>query len=334
MRRIGLVFTGPLRNLRDSIRQVCRAEELGFDSAWQAEDPLGPDCVSLLSAYAMATQRIKLGSAIAPLYGRHPALLTATFASLDDLSDGRMILGLGAGMNWFDVYGLDRKKLRIIRDMSETIRTFRELLVQDAVDFRGRRFSLRKGFAWWPMEQNELRRAHIPVYIGAQGPQMVRLAGQVADGFIIEISPVTSTINERVNAVRAAALEAGRDPASIDVLGLVLLGVSRDGRIDPRIYGWVAPRLAKMDDAAAQARGFDLARMARLRAAVAAKRIDEARLLITPEMLKACGAWGTPDYCLDWLEQMGAAGVHPVIIPMSGDSSLGLEVGAEYARRG
>jgi pentatricopeptide repeat protein len=50
-------------------------------------------------------------------------------------------------------------------------------------------------------------------------------------------------------------------------------------------------------------------------------------------MLKACGAWGTPEQCLAWLEEMHAAGVNPVIIPMSGDRRLGLEVGAEYARR-
>ena len=335
MRRVGLVFTGPLARLNDMVEMVRRAEELDFSSAWQAEDPGGPDAVSLLASYAHVTRQVRLGTAITPPYARHPALLASTFAALDDLSGGRTVLGLGAGTLWWDRLTLARDSLRPVRDMAETVRVFRALLDQGEAEVRGQRIELRHGFPWNADPLPPLVRRSIPVYIGAQRPQMIRLAGQLADGLIIEISPVVTTAAERVQAVRAAAQAAGRDPDSLDIVALAMMGVTPDGAVDSTVLSrWVAPRLTRLDDAQAEARGFEPDRMARLRQAVAEGRLDDAAQLLTPAMIAACGAFGTPDACLAWLDDLAAVGVRePILFPVAGDPALTLEVGAMFARR-
>lgn len=115
-----------------------------------------------------------------------------------------------------------------------------------------------------------------------------------------------------------------------------MMHVAPKGELDPYVLGrWVAPRLTRLDDGQAAARGFELERMARLRQAVSENRSDEAVALLTPSMIAACGAFGTPDHCLAWLEDLVAIGVRePIIFPVGGDERLTLEVGATFAARG
>ena len=318
------------------VEAVRYAEELGYSSAWQAEDPGGPDAVSLLASYAAVTRGVRLGTAITPPYARHPVLLASTFAALDDLSSGRMILGLGAGTLWWDRLTLDKNQVRPVHDMAETIRVFRELLAQGETEYGGRHIELRHRFPWQATALPPLLRPRIPVYIGAQRPQMIGLAGRLADGLIIEISPVVTTVAERIRAVQAAAHRVGRNPGEIDIVALAMMHVVPKGEPDPYMLGrWVAPRLTRLDDAQAVARGFDPERMARLRRAVSEGYTDEAVALLTPTMIAACGAFGTPDHCLAWLEDLAAVGVRePIIFPVGGNERLTLEVGATFAARG
>ena len=165
---------------------------------------------------------------------------------------------------------------------------------------------------------------------------MIGLAGRMGDGLIIEISPVVTTAEERVRAIQDGAYHAGRNPGAIDIVALAMMHVVANGELDPYMLGrWVAPRLTRLDDIQATARGFDLERMARLRQAVSEGNTDKAVGLLTPTMIAACGAFGTPDHCLAWLEDLAAVGVRePIIFPVGGDERLTLEVGATFATRG
>jgi 5,10-methylenetetrahydromethanopterin reductase len=335
MRRIGTVYTAPLARLQDCVDTVRESEALGFTSAWQAEDLGGPDAVSLLASYAQVTSSLTLGTAITTPYTRHPAVLASTFATLDDLSAGRVILGLGAGTGWWDRLTLDRDAMRPIGDMAETIRAFRELVSQGETVYHGQPIKLRHAFPWQDAPP-PLIRLHIPVYLGAQRPQMVRLAGRVADGLILELAPVVTSTAQRIQDFHAAAREAGRDPGTLDIVALVMVAITPDGSIPPYLQqNWLAPRVSRISDEQAVLRGHDPQRLARLRQAVADGRLDAAADLLTPELIRGCGAFGTLDQCLEKLEELVAFGVNePILYSVDPDPRSVLELGRQFVARG
>src|SRR5437879_5025750 len=117
MARIGLAFNGPPYHATTMIEAVKQAERVGFDSAWQAEDVYGPDAISLLACYAYATERLRLGTCLIGVNTRDPCIVANSFATLDQISRGRMIIGLGAALTWLPLIGKkpeDVKSLTLI----------------------------------------------------------------------------------------------------------------------------------------------------------------------------------------------------------------------------
>ena len=189
-------------------------EEAGFDSIWVPDHllfvPHGttPDAWSLLSALAVRTERVLLGTSVSDPHRRHPAVLAQTVATVDRLSGGRVILGLGAGeaMN-LEPFGIewDRPVSRLV----EAIEIMRRLWSGERLDFEGRFWRLKGAF----LQIKPIRR--VPIYLGAHGPRMLRLTGQLADGWLP--TPLTPELyRRRLKVIEEAAREAGRSLSEID----------------------------------------------------------------------------------------------------------------------
>ena len=212
MARVGIVVYHGVRSGPELAKYGRIAEDAGLDSVWVTERYFHEETFSLLGYLAAVTQRPKLGLAVANPYTRSPALLAMASATLDRLSGGRFVLGLGRSDRSVIEgrmgipYGDPRAALE------EAVRVVRDLTSGRTVTRRGGRSTMDGVMlAVSPVQQG------LPIYLGATGPRALRLAGTVADGVLLNAYSPVEYVRYAVGEVRDAAKKAGRDPASVDV---------------------------------------------------------------------------------------------------------------------
>lgn len=197
------------------------AEGLGYHSIWVPE-MWGRDAFSLLGLLASHTTRINLGTGIIPVFSRTPSVIAQTIATLDEISGGRMMLGLGTSgpaviENW---HGLPfEKPLQRTREYVEIVKM---ILSGGRVDYDGEIFRL-KGFRL----QFKPLRPDIPILVAAIGPKNIRLTGEVADGWIPFLIP-RENIREAGKELAVGAESKGRGDA-IPICPYITTAVSKDG---------------------------------------------------------------------------------------------------------
>jgi F420-dependent oxidoreductase-like protein len=221
---LSLGYAPPGTNPSDLFPLVEEAERLGFDSVWVAE-AWGTDAVSVLGWLSAKTERIKLGSAIMQIPGRTPGNAAMTAATLDLLSGGRFLLGLGTsgpqvvegwhGQPW-------GKPLTKTREYVEIVRT---ALRRDVVEHQGEHYRIpwdgpgATGLGKPLKLMLRPLRADIPIYLAALGPKNVALAAEIADGWLpIFVAP------ERFDDAFGASLAAAPDGFEIAATASVLVG--------------------------------------------------------------------------------------------------------------
>lgn len=213
--------------LDESFRRAQLADEKGIDLVLVQDHPYNRrfvDTVMLLMALAGRTERVQLGTNVVNLPLRPPSMLAKQFATLDVLSGGRALLGLGAGAFWDPVYAMGGPK----RTPGEAYRAFDDALhiVRGLWDNAGHGFTYEGEFYQVRGAQFGPQPAHrIPIWAGALGPKMLRLTGKMADGLLVSSSYVPKAQLASVNAtIDEGAAEAGRSPESIR-RGYNLMGV-------------------------------------------------------------------------------------------------------------
>ena len=201
------------------------AEEKGFEAVWQADSRLVRDAIVPMSAFAATTSHIKIGSGVVDCWTRNPARLAATFSTLDDLAPGRVILGIGA---WWDPLatkvGITRDKP--LRAMREIITAVRALLNNETVTMDGTFVHL-DGVELDYVYQDR-RPKDVPIYLGATGMQMMELAGEIADGVVLNYLVSPEYNKTAIEALARGAEKAGRRWEDIDRPQLVVCSVHED----------------------------------------------------------------------------------------------------------
>jgi 5,10-methylenetetrahydromethanopterin reductase len=212
-------------DLRDGLEYVRYAENHGFEAVWQAESRLVRDAIVPMAAYAAVTERIKVGSGVINNWTRNIGLLAATFLTLDDLAPNRIICGIGA---WWDPLahnvGIDRKKP--LKAMRETVITLRQLLHMERVTFHGE-------FVY--VDGIELDVVHgrreprdVPIMIGATGNKMLELAGEIADGVVLNYCVPPEYNDSAMESLEKGARRSGKSIEDIDRPQLVVCSVDED----------------------------------------------------------------------------------------------------------
>ena len=205
-----------------------RAEALGFESAWVVEQVLGAtpslEPVELLSWAAALTSRIRLGTAVLLTPLRSPVHLAKSLATLDQLSGGRLDVGIGLGGNpkIYPAFGISADR-RVAR-FNEGLRLMRALWTEPRVTFAGEFWQLENA----AVEPKPLQRPHPPLWVGAHPPEAFRRSVAWAKGFMGAGSATTATSAKEVALLRTLLTEAGRDPGSIEIGKRVYVGVDRD----------------------------------------------------------------------------------------------------------
>jgi F420-dependent oxidoreductase-like protein len=213
-------FISPGKELQRTLNRVALADRLGFDSVYTTHIA-GRDSLTLLMAYAAASERIRLGTGVVPIFSRTPATMAQTAATIDEYSGGRMVLGLGVSHrvtveNWHGA-----KIDKPVTQMREYLAAVRAILRgEEPPD--SERFPTKFTFMGYSA------RAELPLYVAALSPNMIRLAARYADGVMLWLCSPAYIAETVVPAVRDALAEQGRDESEFDIVAAVPVGLTDD----------------------------------------------------------------------------------------------------------
>jgi probable F420-dependent oxidoreductase len=207
---------------------LARAEELGFESAWTQEQVLGGWSnlapIETMAYAAACTERIRLGCVVFVTVLRNPVHLAKSVGTLDQLSRGRIEVGVGTGgrRRPFGAFEVDPSTL--VARFTEGLRLMKALWTEPQVTFEGRFWQLQGAV----MEPKPFQKPHPPIWFGANHPDALRRAVRYGEGFFGAGSTTTAQFAEQVPVVREALAEAGRDPASFRIAKRVYIAVDDD----------------------------------------------------------------------------------------------------------
>ncbi len=268
-------------------RALERAEQLGFESAWVQDQVTGDipllESVSLLCYAAAVTRRIKLGVSVIVFPIRNAVQLAKNFATLDNMSDGRAVLGIGlgpvfAGDAYFQVFGT--RADQAVRRFNEGLKIMRALWTEVRVDYDGEFYRLRDT----GMEPKPVQKPAVPVWFGGQHPAALRRAARHGDGYMGAGPTPTPKFAGIVRQLREYLDDENREPASFPISKRVYLAVDKD-------------------------------------AARAKKRLDEffqARypwmIQSNPDFVADICAWGSPEQVADGLRPVLDAGAEMIVL--------------------
>ncbi len=326
MERTGVAFSGGM-SPKEIVECVQLAEELGYESAWVAEGH-GGDQFSILTACAVATSKIKLGTSISSVYVRTAPTIAMAAATVDYLSDGRFILGLGTShkVQVEPEHGLEFT--RPVPRLRECVDIVRAMLRDGEVSYHGEIYNIDRFDLWF-----EPVRREIPIYAAAVFPKMLEVCGEISDGAIL----VWCTLDHAEEAARHVALgaeRAGRPAADVEVASMLPCAVSNDPN-DARDLmrepiAWYAgefPRYRRLMAGAGYAEELEDVRQAWQEG-----RTQEAMDLVPAGLIDQIGVVGTAEECRDRLQRYRRAGITLPIVSPRPSGTNGKESSMEIIR--
>lgn len=218
---IGINWQGAL-DYQTLLERVQIADAVGVHSAWVAE-AWGRDAFTILALLADRTKKINLGTAIVNTYSRTPAALAQHFATLDELSGGRMIIGLGTSGPQVIEHFHGIKFNPPLTRMKEYVEIINTLMRNEPLKYRGKLFNLQRGFTlrFTPV------RSHIPVYLATLNAKSVKMTAELADGWLPVMIPLPQLAGE-IAALRHMSVAAGRPADAVTVRAPGPVTVTKD----------------------------------------------------------------------------------------------------------
>ena len=214
-------FNPAVKTLEESVTRAVTAEKLGLESVWTSQLPDARDTSLVLAAYAHATQRIRFGTGVLPIYTRHPTAMVQMAATLDEMSGGRFILGIGIShkVTVESMWGLHLDSpVDAMREYLDIVRTS---LRDGGCSVDGKYFS-----AHWAYSGP--RRPDLPVMISALNPRMLALAGELADGVVLWMCSPAYVRDHVVPAVAAARQKVGKTMDGFEIVAAVPVCLTTD----------------------------------------------------------------------------------------------------------
>jgi len=278
------------------------AEEAGFDTIWITDHYNNRDVWSTLAVLSLLTSRVKLGTGVTNPYTRNVGITASSIASISELSGGRAILGIGPGDKaTFDKMGIawDRPLTRV----KEAVSAIRAFLAKEQVS--------QTGFVG---AQLAFSAGKIPIYIGAQGPKMLELAGAIGDGVLINASH-PEDFKYAVPVIRQGAEKAGRKPQDVQICAYASFSADKDRE---KAIGAakmvVAFIVAGSPENVLDRHGISLEEAQKIQGALAKYDFGAAMAAVTPKMAEAFSVAGTPADCLARVDELLKTGVTQIVV--------------------
>jgi len=212
---------GSARTVKEAVDRAQRAEALGFEAIFFADSQMNNvDPYQAMAMCAVHTKTIRLGTAVTNMVYRDPTIAACSYATLNEISNGRAIIGMGTGDG--PVYSLGRTATKLV-EFEKGLRVIRDLMHDRGVDVprskerAGGNVKLKAG------------NRPVPIYISAEGPKTLRVAGRTCDGVILGTGFDHQVTNWARRQVAAGAKDEGRKPEEIDLMPAGMIAVDDDG---------------------------------------------------------------------------------------------------------
>ncbi len=309
--------------IRDGMKYAQYAEEQGFEAVWQAESRLVRDAIVPMSAYAAVTDRIKVGSGVINNWTRNIGLLAATYLTLDDLAPDRIICGIGA---WWDPLaknvGIERRKP--LKAMRETVEVLRRLLNMEEVTYEGE-FHQVRGIKLDVVHGRQEPR-NVEIMIGATGPQMLALTGEIADGVVLNYCVPPEYNDMAMEQLEMGTKRAGRSLDDLDRPQLVVCSVHEDRAEAIRGAKMLLTQYLAQQPHIAKASGVEQETVKQIQSILGwpatKEQIEKAMKYVPDELVLRITATGTPDEAVAKVKEYVKRGATcPVLYPL-GDPEL------------
>ncbi len=329
MKRVA-IYLQDKHQVREEMKLALYAEKKRFEAVWHAESRLARDAFVPLAAMAAVTQKIKLGTGVINNWTRNVGLTAASFLTLDELSNGRSLLGIGA---WWDPLawkvGIDRKKP--LKAMREYVTVLQRLFRMENVTYDGEFVKVRD-IRLDVVYGDPLTPRNIPVYIGATGWEMIELTGEIADGLLLNYL-VSPEYNRRaLEHLEVGAKRAGRKWEEVDRPQLVVCSLDDDAdRAIDSARPLVAQYLGQQPHIA-KASGVKESLIEEVKTALGgwpAKPggLEKAKALIDDKLVQLITASGTADDCIKKVEEYNNTGCTcPILYPLGDDVEAMIDV--------
>ena len=295
--------------VRDVVECYQAAEKAGFEYGVMSESA-GRDAMAILTNAAVATQTLKLGTNIIPIYTRTPMQTASSAITLSEISEGRFnILGLGTSYRkrveaWFGG-NFERPVLRA----KEYIEVVRKLLSGGVTSYSGEFYRITD----YPALTEKPR--PIPIYLGVTGPKMRRLTGQVADGVILNSLSTPQFVRDSIKLIEEGAREKGRKLSDIEIGCSIVFSASKDRReaLEAAKRGLLFYIIYPEFDPIVETTPF-MTEIKALREAYWSGNMREAYRILTEPLVEAFVVFGTPEECRKKLDAYRKAGLELMVI--------------------
>jgi 5,10-methylenetetrahydromethanopterin reductase len=317
--------------IRDGMEYCKYAEQRGFEAVWQAESRLVRDAIVPMAAYAAVTERLKVGSGVINNWTRNAAIIAATFSTLDDLAPGRIVCGMGA---WWDPLaqnvGIERRKP--LRAMREVVTVVRKLLAMERVTFEG-------GFV--NVHDIEIDIVHgnrnprdVPIYVGATGPKMMELAGEIGDGVVLNYCVPPEYNDMAMERLEIGAKRAGRTLDDIDRPQLVVCSVDHDRQRAIDAAKELLTQYLAQQPHIAKASGVKQEVVEEIQGVLGwpatREQVHKAMKFVPDDLVDRITASGTPEDCRAKVREYVVRGCTcPILYPLGDDVHLMIDAFAE-----
>ena len=298
------VGTDGATSMRETVELAKQAEALRFDSFWLAEGYHSRSAVVRATLIAAATSRIKIGLGILSPHTKHPALLAMDAASLNEVARDRVILGMGRVLNALRKHAIDSRGT--VQLVKESIAIVKGILGGDHFQYSGSRFRIASPGSRLDLEPC----GKLPVYVGATGPEMLRLAGQYADGVLFNYPCTAGFIRYAMPIIEEGLSRGGRTLDDFDIAAYLLISVDNDEKAALNAAKrFVAQKLpTRHSDMLAHA-GVTAAEIGAVRDSVERFGLVKAAAAIDDDLVRKVAIGGTPDQVVQGLTQFLGTGL-------------------------
>ena len=300
---VGLQGSYPIR---DYIIKAQRIEDYGFDEIHVYDDLMFKPTWPILTLIGEHTDKIKVGPGIITPQIVHPCYHAGNLAELDELTDGRAVLGIARGAFW-EFLGIEKQN-KPITMVREAIQIIRRLLSGDRTAFHGDVFTVTEElfFRFQPL------RKEIPIFIGTWGPLMCQLAGEIADGVKSDGLWNPDYVKIIRENIEIGAALANRNPDEIEIIAGPLSSISADREkakaTARRVLAVYLPYLRPMTDVA----GIPEEEIIKVREAAVSGDFEQGASYVSDLSVSKCSVTGTPEDVIQQIEKMVEAGVNHV----------------------
>jgi len=306
MVRFGIEFV-PRDVYWRTVYYTIEAEKAGFNYVWITDHYNNRNVYVTLTLIANYTDRIKLGPGVTNPYVCSPVFTATAVASLAEIAPDRVVCGIGAGDKvTLTMIGLTwRKPLAHVRECVQAVRT---LTAGGVLNLDGKAFKVKGA------RLNYKSPSEIPVYIGAQGPAMLRLAGEIGDGVLVNASH-PKDLELAVSRIKEGVSRAGRSLEALDIGAYTSFSIAEDeSKAVKAVIPVVAFIVGSSPDVVLERHGIDLEKANVIKDALTKAKFGKAFKNVTDDMVEAFSIAGTPKQCIDKIEEVLKTGVTQLIV--------------------